>query len=478
MGIESALDARLRGSAVLLQRRRDRHGLDVERLDVVDRSRSRGLDVETTIDRHIQRFTEQALANVMERSEPKAATAIVVDVDTGDILALANVPTFNPNDVGNDPNLRRNRAIQDAIEPGSVFKIFTIAGAMEEGIVSADTPVDCEGGRYRVGSSTIGDDHPKGVISVAEIVKFSNNIGTAKQALRMGPTAFLGYLKRFGFAERTGVELPHERRGFLRDAGRAKSIELATTSYGQGATATPLQLAMATATIANEGVRMKPRLITRVVDEFGVPEAVIKPEVATRVLSPEVARSMSQVMVGVTEPGGTATRARVPGFHVAGKTGTAWKVQNGRYTDARIGSFVGFLPADRPEIAIVVVVDEPQKGSRFGGIVAAPAFSEIGAAAMKYLGVRPDPAQLEADSDGESPDEEPEVSPREPVRLVRDGTRWYVPDLKGRGLREALVALQGSGIRIAATGTGTAVAQTPPPGTPITGGDIVSITFR
>ncbi len=476
-GIEFSLDEYLSGGTILFQRRHDLRGLAVDGpLGDTARQRAAGMTVHTTIDRRIQRITERALEGVLLRSDPVSASAVVVDVETGDILALANVPTFNPNAPGSDPAPRRNHAVQDAIEPGSVFKPFTAAAAVEEGLVTGASPIDCEGGTWYLGRSRIRDDHPHGMVTVSDVVKYSSNIGAAKLALQVGAEGFIDYMHAFGFGERTGIALPGERRGTVRSADTIRPIELATTSYGQGVTSTVLQLAMATAALANEGVRMKPRLVTRVEDAHGVPEYVQGPEEVVRVISPETAREVTEMMVTVTEPGGTATRARVPGFRVAGKTGTAEKAENGRYGAGRIGSFIGFLPADDPVLAVVVSVDEPRKGSRYGGIVAAPAFAEIGEEALRYLGVEPDPELL--DEVTESSEEEVERVDNEPIRLAWAREGWEIPDLGGRPLREVVAGLGPSGIQLDIRGSGHVVGQDPPAGAVVAPGQPLLVTLK
>jgi len=483
-GLEAALDDWLRGGEVLLQRRRDRRGLNVDDPTVWG-DQNVGMDIHLTLDRQVQRLAERALAGVAERSEPIAATAVVVEVETGDLLALANIPTFNPNALQDDPAPRRNHAVQDAIEAGSVFKPFTVAAAVEEGLVEYDTPIDCEGGAWRVGRSVIHDDHPHGVVTVSEVVKYSSNIGSAKMALRMGAKSFMSYLHDFGFGSRTGVRLPGERRGFLRKAETIKPIELATTSFGQGITSTPLQIAMATASLANDGVRMRPRLVSRVEDLHGIPEMVQRPAVAQRVVSEATASDIARMMVTVTEPGGTATRARVPGYLVAAKTGTAQKVKEGRYSAARIGSMVGFVPADDPAVAIVVVVDEPTKGSRYGGTVAGPAFKEIAEGTLRYLGIAPDPALLAEEGllaanggvqAGAPADATGSTQGEPPIQLAWTGAGWTLPDLSGRPLRDAVASLQPAGFSLEVVGSGQVVSQQPPPGTPVPpGGDVALV---
>ena len=481
-GLERGMDDALRGGTVLVQRRRDRRGLDVFRPAAVDQTAHEGMTVHTTLDRHIQYLADRAMQGVEQRSAPESASAVVIDVRTGDILAMANTPTFNPNQLGSDPAPRRNHVIQDAVEAGSVFKPFTVAAALREKIIEPDADVDCEGGGWNIGRTRIHDDHPHGVITLSEVIKYSSNIGSAKLALRMGAETFFAALHDFGFGARSGVPLPGERAGIVRDPAKTRPIELATTAYGQGVTSTPLQLAMATAALANDGVRMQPRLVTEVVNADGVLEQRWRPTTAKRVVSPTIARQVTEMMVTVTEPGGTALRAQVPGYRVAGKTGTAQKVEEGRYTAARIGSFVGFLPADDPRIAIVVVVDEPTKGSRYGGIVAAPAFAEIGEGAMRYLGVPPSPGVV-ADEELAEDDELVATAAVDrtdagPLTLTWSDGGWVVPDFAGKSRRELVVAMQQSGVQVKTSGSGRVVAQRPEPGTVAQVGDTIAVVLR
>lgn len=466
-GLEAALDHWLRGESILLQRRRDRSGLDVD--DPTGASRvNEGMDVHLTIDRTVQRIAERAIEGVAARSVPASVAAVVIDVRTGDILALANAPTFNPNDLTPDPTPRRNHVVQDAIEPGSVMKPFTVAAAVDLGIVGEGTLIDCEMGHWAVGRSRIRDTHPHGVITVREVLKVSSNIGAAKLALQIGADRFLSAMRAFGFGTRTDVLLPGEREGILRSSEQIRPIELATTAYGQGVTATPLQLGYALAALGNGGVRMRPRLVTRVEDAHGVPEYVQRPSAASRVVSEETARLVVSMMEGVTEEGGTAIRARVPGYRVAGKTGTAQKVDDGKYGSGRIGSFVGIVPADDPAVAIVVTVDEPTVGSYYGGEVAAPAFAEIASGVLRHLAIPPDPALLISEESPGAPapadpidvDSAPAKAPS-PLRLVWQGEGWRVPDLTGRKLREVVETTYPAGLALSFTGSGTVASQRP-----------------
>ncbi len=479
-GLERSLEPHLAGGEIRVHQRVDGRRLAVgPSNDQGTLERAAGHTVHTTLDRQIQRITERALEGVLIRSEPSWASAVVMDVSSGDILALASAPTFNPNVPGDDPVPRRNHVMQDAIEPGSVFKPFTVALAVEAGLVGGSTMIDCEGGTWYVGRSRIRDDHPHGVVTVSDVVKYSSNIGAAKLALQLGNERFLDGLADFGFGERTGLDLPDERSGAVRSADKIRPIELATTSYGQGVTSTLMQLVSATATIANGGVRMRPRLVTRVEDSHGVPELIQPPVSVGRVISAETAAAVTEMMVTVTEPGGTATRAQVPGHRVAGKTGTAEKVENGRYGSGRIGSFIGFVPADDPVLAIVVSVDEPSKGSRYGGVVAAPPFAEIAAASLSHLGIEPTVVPPETVAEPLTAALPPTASAQPgPLDLVWSGDAWRVPDLVGRGLRELVAGLGSTGLSLTTSGSGFVVSQNPPAGTSLPPGKVVHVVLR
>ncbi len=322
---------------------------------------------------------------------------------------------------------------------------------------------------------TIHDDHPHDIVTAAEVVKYSSNIGAGKLALELGPDRLLPVLHGFGFGQQLGIEVHGERAGRVRSADSIRPVELVTTAYGQGVSSTTLQLAIATATIANDGVRMQPRLVRRVEDPWGDPAHLTEPRAAERGLSPATARLVTDAMVSVFDDDGTGTRARVPGYRAAGKTGTAWKVVGGRYTNARISSFIGFVPADDPAIAIAIVVDEPSVGSRYGGVVAGPAFSSIAAESLPHLGVDPDPDLVEHDADRDAPTQLAEPAPLE---ARWSGRGWELPDLTGRSLRDALVGLQGLGLRIELAGAGRVAGQEPAPGVSVAPGSTVQLSLR
>ncbi|HMV70159.1 MAG TPA: penicillin-binding protein 2, partial [Myxococcota bacterium] len=433
-GVESAFDDVLRGAELVTQHRVNSTGRVLELENRDDRS-IHGMTVHTTIDRELQRATERALAGVIERSAPVWAAAVVVEVKTGRVLAMATAPSFDPNDPGSqDFAVMRNRVVSDPVEPGSVFKVFTYSAALEEHVTRPDEIIATPS-PFPIAGAMIRDDHPHGHMTAAEIVKYSSNVGSAQLAQRLGQKRLLSYLESFGFGDVTGVQTSHEERG-RRSPPRVGPVELATISYGQGVTATLMQLVMGTATIANGGVRMRPILVDRVEDAYGLVRQAWEPVAEARVISPETAHLVAEAMEHVTDSDATAPRARIPGYRVAGKTGTAYKVKDGRYSQtARYAGFIGFAPADRPELAMAILIDEPTIGSRYGGVVAAPLFSEVIGPELHRRGVPVDPTLPGAPMAGDPA--EIAVVEREPLVLSWVGAAdggWRMPDLGGRDL--------------------------------------------
>jgi cell division protein FtsI (penicillin-binding protein 3) len=395
-------------------------------------------------------------------------------------LAIANRPTTNPNDrVKRKISAFKNHAAVDAHEPGSVMKPIVIALALEAGVVSKNSYVDCENGRWRVGGSTIHDDHAHKVVTLSEVIKFSSNIGAAKQALALGAEGTIEGLKAFGFAEKTDIRLPAETRGFLRDPEKIRTIELVTTAYGQGMTASTLQLASAYAVLGNGGMRMQPYLISEIRDHAGHIQLQNGPRQLGQVVSNEVAATVVDMMETVFEEGGTATMARVPGYTAAGKTGTAQKVVDGVYSiDERVASFVGLVPANNPRIAIAIVVDGPQKNSRYGGTVAGPAFAKIGAQAMRVLGVPEDRPEF-----GKALPQAPDSSHASSTLRIQPELVWaesalVVPDVQGLAMRDVLALVDGSGLELSLQGAGVAVAQAPVAGSRLMPGERLEVRFK
>ncbi|HJQ73739.1 MAG TPA: penicillin-binding protein 2, partial [Gaiellaceae bacterium] len=393
-GIERRFDRVIRGQPHDIEADRDAHGRAMFTAGVPVPP-DEGSRIELTIDAAIQEVTERELAAGVAAARAAGGAAIVLDPATGEILALANVPTFDPNQPGDLGDRRRrdrvrNRAITDPYEPGSTFKAILAAAAIEERVVRPTDALFCENGRYRIGKWTVHDTHPHGWIQFAEVIQFSSNIGASKVGDRLGAERYYRYLKAFGFGARSGLELPGESGGIVRPVERWARIDLATHSFGQGVSVTPVQMAAAFGAIANGGQLMRPYLVRRVVGPAGRATLENRPLVVRRVVSERTAATVTALLRRVVEEkGGTGERARMDDFPVAGKTGTAQKVnpQGGGYSAKRIGSFVGFAPADAPRIVVLVLIDEPGAGSSYGGVVAAPVFSAIADAVLKRLGV-------------------------------------------------------------------------------------------
>jgi cell division protein FtsI (penicillin-binding protein 3) len=353
-----------------------------------------GSNLVLTIDSAVQYIAENALKAAVEKENAKSGIAIVMEPKTGAVKAMAQFPAFNPNSYEIYPkDTWRNRAITDAFEPGSTFKIFVAAAALDSGKCTSDKVFYCENGNYRIGRNVIHDTHPHGSLTVHDIIKVSSNIGAAKIAEVIGPQTLYDTLKKFGFGDLTGIDCPAESNGMLRDCRYWKPIENATIAFGQGVTITPIQLVTAVAAIANNGVLMKPRLVEAITDVHGKIVQTFPPQEVRRVISPQTAQIMKSIMRSVTEEGGTGTWAVPKGYTVCGKTGTAQKLNaNGNYHNCDYNAvFVGFSPDQSPELAVLVVVDSPQK-HHYGGIVSAPAFREIVHHAFNYFDVPPSPA--------------------------------------------------------------------------------------
>ncbi len=398
-GIERAFDGELRGKSYEVPSLRDALGNQVLADGFVPQSVLEGADVQLTIDREIQHAAEEALAEAVHANAAKSGVAIVLDPYNGDVLAMASVPTYNPNNLsGTKPEDRLNRAVSAVYEPGSTLKMVTIAAALEEGELTPKSTIDCEGGKWKVGGRTIADaDHEFDRLTVAEIMKVSSNICAAKIGLQLGRERLYGWLTKFGFGETTGIELPGELRGLVRPWSEWREIALANIAFGQGIAVTPLQVAQAAAVIANGGELVRPRVV-KTIRRSGVSEVPERPE-RRRVLSRQTASQLARMMIEVTRDGGTAPAAQVPGFAVAGKTGTAQKIDPVTHAyshELHTASFVGFVPADRPEVVILVLIDEPSGSAYYGGLIAAPAFKSIALAALTAREVFPENREAKA----------------------------------------------------------------------------------
>ncbi len=381
-GIELAYQDWLSGKPGSRRVIKDRLGHVVEDIESI-RAPQPGRELVLSIDQRIQYLAYRELRSAISLNDAKAGSLVVLDVTTGEVLALANWPTFNPNNRDTLKASRsRNRAVVDLFEPGSTLKPFTVAAALESGLVSPQSTIDTGDGRYKVGNWTIHDAHPEGILSVAQVIQKSSNIGSAKMALAMAPEKLWTILSDVGFGAQTKVGFPGEASGRLRAYQNWKPIEQATMSYGHGISVSLLQLARAYSVFATNGELKPLTLLKR-----------DQPVSGKAVISAKTAMAVRKMLEMVTQPGGTATRAQVAGYRVAGKTGTAHKLVGVNYApDRYIASFVGFAPASHPRLVIAVMLDEPGGKYYYGGEVAAPVFSNVMAGALRLLGIEPDAA--------------------------------------------------------------------------------------
>ncbi|EPZ15251.1 cell division protein [Thauera terpenica 58Eu] len=380
-GIELAFEKQLAGAPGLRRVIKDRRGQIIEDVTAVRPPRE-GEDIALAIDGKIQYLAWSALRDTMEQHKAKAGAAVVIDTRSGEILALVNAPTFNPNNRSNLTGEQlRNRVFTDSFEPGSVMKPFIAGLALERGKVKPTTMVDVSAGRMTIGTATISDSHRHNKpMTVAEVIQKSSNIGTVKLAQYFSPTEMWQLFDDLGFGTPLNLGFPGETGGRLRPAKSWKPIEQATMSYGHGISVSLIQMARAYLTFARDG-ELVPLSLTRVDGEVSN---------GRRIFSVETARAVRAMLESVTQTGGTATKAQVAGYRVGGKTGTALKIENGRYTKRYIASFVGFAPVSNPRLVVAVMIDEPSAGSYYAGTVAGPLFSRVMEASLRSLGVAPD----------------------------------------------------------------------------------------
>ena len=393
-GLEASQDDVLHGDEGELAVTRDGLGDEIGR-DILD-AEAKGSDLKLTIDAAIQATTERVIDNIGETYHPEGATAIVMDPKTSEVLAMANWPSFDPNHLEDaDPRDLQNMATGFTYEPGSTFKAFTVAGALEEGIVHPSTTYGLAP-TITVADRTIEEAHARGAatMSVADILAQSSNVGAITIGLELnqkrGDDAFDHWVRSFGFGSPTGIDFPGEERGIVPAPDQYSGSTMGNLPIGQGLSVTPMQMATAYSAIANGGILRSPRLV---LERDGEP--VDRPA-GERIISERHAASLREMLEGVLEAGGTASGVSVPGYVLAGKTGTAQKVIDGTYSDTEyVGSFVGFAPAEDPKLLVAVAVDSPPYGSHYGGFIAAPAFGEIAKVALPYLGVPPDSSSAE-----------------------------------------------------------------------------------
>lgn len=462
-----------------------------------------------TLDRTLQHITETVLRETIESTRALNGSAILMDPHSGELLAMASYPDFDPNRFGDYPaEVLRNRAVLDLYEPGSTFKVITLSALLNEGLVDPDEVIDCRAGTARLAGKVYKEaKHSYGFLTVREVVAKSSNIGTVKLALRLGPDRMYDYLRRFGFGEKTGVDLPGEEAGLLRPPNQWSKLSIGAISIGQEVGVTPLQLARAAAVIANGGYLVRPYLVKRVLSPDGsvVRETAVE---RSQILDPATAVTMRRILEEVILRG-TGTTAAPRGFSAAGKTGTAQKIVDGRYSQSRyVASFVGFAPLEHPRLLALVVINEPS-GIPYGGHVAGPAFREIMERSLLYLGVpqdrpvEPEPAQHVADKrrgrkpaldEPEAPLGEAQLRETVLAHLDRDDPAAEsagvsdlesqqevvdnpLPDFTGKTLREVARESARLRLRLKISGTGVAVAQRPVPGRQITPEMICEVFF-
>jgi len=471
-GVEATHDKVVRGREGTLLVQTDARGRAFSRLE---RSPTAGGSIELTIDEQLQYIVERELEAGVRQHRAEAGTAVVMDPRTGEILAMASYPTFNPNAYGEaHENARRNRAIQDLYEPGSTFKIVTASAAIEERLFNAGEIIDVSAGLIRFGRRVINDMHRYGPLSFTDVMVKSSNVGAIKIGARVGADRMNMYVRRFGFGRPSSRDFQGESPGIV--WANLNDSALASVSMGYQVGVTPLQMVAAASAVANGGTLYEPRLV-RAVTQDGVRTA-IKPNAVRAAITPATAATLTAIMEAVVERG-TATRAKVPGYTVAGKTGTADKLVNGRYSATQQNvSFVGFVPSRNPAMAIIVMVDSPRDGADTGGLVAAPIFQRIAEDALLHLGVPPnvDPQPPILVTRPRNAAVSAPAAPR-PLRVsVVEGSA-VVPDLTGLGAREAIRETARLGLTPRVRGAGVVVEQRPAAGAPLEPGRMITIVL-
>jgi cell division protein FtsI (penicillin-binding protein 3) len=479
-GIERALNDVLSGSPGKAVVGRDALGREVVTESIVRQPRP-GHGVMLTLDRTIQYLAEREIDAAYRRTQAKAAMAVAMDPRTGDVLAMAIRPTFNPNAYLDVPSRDywRNRAVTDPFEPGSTFKIIMAAAALQEGVVTPDERIYAENGRITIAKTTIHDWKKYGWLTFGEVLQNSSNVGSIKVGLALGRERYYRYMAAFGFGAPTGVGLAGESRGQLREPQRWSALSLPTMSIGQEISVTAMQMVAAFGAIANDGTLMQPRLVRATFDADGRETRRFAPRAVRQVISPETARTLTRLMTQVVVAG-TGHNAAIAGYEVAGKTGTAQKLDpvTRRYSrNPGVLSFIGFVPADEPRLVMLVMLDEP-KNEKWGSEAAAPIFSAIGSEVLRYLDVPPRDAAPLSIVTGPAEAPSGRVPLTTAVAAEAGGDARIMPDLRGRPLRQALAALAPLGVAVKLAGRGGRVAeQTPSPGETLDVEDGVRLTL-
>ena len=449
-----------------------------------ERPSTEGHTLVLALDERIQHIAERELERSMKATRSVAGSVLVIEPFSGDVLAMAGRPTFNPNRYSAYSASRwRNRMVSDAFEPGSIFKIVTAAAGIQEGVVGPNEILDCGNGQILVSNTIINDHKPFDELTFHQAVARSSDIGMIRVAQRLGRENFYRYERAFGFGEPTGVDLPGESKGLLKPTARWSQLSLPSMSFGQEVGVTSLQMAMAGAAVANGGYLMKPLVVKRIDDVEGEVVREMKPVIVRRVLETDTVDTLTEMLNTVVHEG-TGRRAAVPGFVVAGKTGTAQKINaaTGRYSMVdHVASFVGFVPASRPALVILASLDTPQGAQNQGGDVAAPLFSRVAQGALRTLAVPPDDLDRVLRAVAVTPETlvpaayRP-ATVRQPLPPLEDEP-GIMPDLQGRSAREAAIAAARRGLVVELSGSGRVVEQSPAPGMVIESGHTCRLTL-
>jgi cell division protein FtsI (penicillin-binding protein 3) len=473
-GIEYAFDSEMRGRADKVVVRTDARRSPLEH---IEKPSTEGRTVVLTIDEAIQHAAEVELEKSVIETGSIAGTVVVMEPSTGEILALANRPTFNPNRFGAYSSARwKNRAVVDSFEPGSVFKVFTAAAALQEKVVDADEMIDCGNGFIEIAGTRINDHAVFSSLRFREVIARSSDIGVIRVAQRVGKENFNRYVREFGFGQPTGVELPGEASGILRPTSKWSALSLASMAFGQEIGVTALQVTTAVAAVANGGYVMKPVIVRQLENKDGRAVKTFKPLALRRVLEPETTFVLNELLKGVVKDG-TGKHAVVPGYTVAGKTGTAQKVDaSGHYSMIdHVASFVGYVPASRPALVILASLDTPRGEKNEGGDVAAPLFARVADRALRRLAVPPDdPGRVLRVVSVPEPRLRAAAfqpaAPAPPVPAPVPGEPLLMPDLRGLSAREAAIEAARRGLIVELKGSGSVVEQSPEPGVEIDAG--------
>jgi cell division protein FtsI (penicillin-binding protein 3) len=482
-GAEFQYDATLNGGNHIWTLSRDALGRELVMGDSVPKKEEHYRNLFLTLDKPIQHVVETELNRAVQKWGAKGGIAIAMEPHTGKILAMASNPIFNPNQYYQYRSKSwRNRAVSDVFEPGSLFKTFLAAAALEEKIVRPSDSFYCENGSYKVYDRTIHDQTKHGWLTFQQIIKYSSNIGASKVAEKMGKERLYQYICAFGFGEKTRVGLPGEGKGIVHHPRYWPPVVLDTISFGQGISVTGIQLVTALSAIANGGILMKPYVVEKITNEKGEVVQSFQPEMVRKVISEETAHKVTALLKVSTEKGGTGEGAVPAGYEVAGKTGTAQKVESlfKEYSEDRYNAgFMGFAPPEDPKIVLLVIIDEPQ-GSNTGGMVAAPVFKAVMEKILSYVNVHPKGTLMvknaaDFTSKREAVWTEPVI---DGVKVGKGADKAVMPDLTGLPMRKALSRIEGKGLIIKFSGNGRVVEQTPKPGAVIEKGDICYLKFQ